>query len=382
MSKYTILIYDEKNPRSFTYNLTKYFNLILLSGKYLNTLNTLRNKIAFLTKIIKHYKIKLIHFHGISFENILALYLASKKCEIPVLATLHTYKLVCPILYYLNLPETKPCKNPYPQRHCLKCLISYYKLKQVVPERSSLYRSAGGLLLLEVYREIYKNLDLIITPSRLLAKILRSKRIGVKNIIILRNPIRSLFERYRRSQRIEPANPQNIGFIGRLEFLKGISIALLVAKKLKSRGIRLYVVGDGAYRDIVKKWSHIHSNISYLGFLKGEKLIDFYKKSRIILVPSITHECFPNVVLEALAVGRPIVGFALGGVKEIVEESGAGLLARPIDIINFEEHINKLLEDQKLWWKLVLKGKIWIQNNIPSTKTYTQHLIKMYEMLM
>jgi len=68
--------------------------------------------------------------------------------------------------------------------------------------------------------------------------------------------------------------------------------------------------------------------IEYVGFLQGEVLWDFVRKSRALVVPSTFSEPFGMVSLEALALGVPVVGLAVGATAEIVEDGVTGFIVR------------------------------------------------------
>jgi len=376
--KPAILIYDEKRPTNYMtgwQEIKKYYPIVLLNKDSLNSAMNINSKIDIITKIITKHKVRLIHVHGISFSNLVPLYLVARKHEIPIIATLHTYKLVCPLLDYVRYPEFFPCSTPYPNIHCITCVISYYKTKHNNKMHSLLFKLGG----LETLRWIYKDFSIIITPSVLLANIM--KDIGFNNIIVIRNPLNPLFEPFR-DKEIDIDQGEYVGFIGRLEYLKGVHVVLAIAKRLANKKIKFIIAGDGTYRKLVEQYTSILRNISYKGFVTGVKLINFYEQARMIVVPSIAHECFPGVIIESLTMQRPIIGFALGGVKEIIEESKGGILIRAFDIEEMISRIESLIYDDEERRKLSKNGKKWVKNNVPTVKTYTRQLINIYNQML
>ena len=75
---------------------------------------------------------------------------------------------------------------------------------------------------------------------------------------------------------------------------------------------------------------------------------------------------------------RPVVAFALGGPKELVESSGAGLLASPYDLEELSEKAKNLALDRKKSFELGLKGKAYIENELTFAR-YAEKLKKVLE---
>ncbi len=91
-------------------------------------------------------------------------------------------------------------------------------------------------------------------------------------------------------------------------------------------------MGDGPLKDFVIRVSREFPNVIYHGFVSNEEKIKIVSKSSLIIFPIVWMETFSYTVLESFALGKPVVSFGLGGPKELIESSGAGLLAKPFDI--------------------------------------------------
>ncbi len=104
-------------------------------------------------------------------------------------------------------------------------------------------------------------------------------------------------------------------------------------KKRNHKDVVFVLAGDGPVRDqLERRMPDAH----FTGYLHGQDLSRVYASSDILLFPSTT-ETFGNVVLEALASGTPAVVSDIGGCKEIIETSGAGLVARAREARHFYE---------------------------------------------
>ena len=95
-------------------------------------------------------------------------------------------------------------------------------------------------------------------------------------------------------------------------------------------------------------------------------------------MPSIYHDLYPYVVIEVFSMARPVVAFALGGPKELVESSGAGLLASPYDLEEFSEKAENLALDSKRSFELGLKGRAYVENKLTPAR-YAEKLKKVLE---
>lgn len=106
-------------------------------------------------------------------------------------------------------------------------------------------------------------------------------------------------------------------YVGRLSHEKGLDRALLALAKIKTRDWQLSVLGQGplakTYQNLAKNLG-IDSRIDWLGFQPNPS--QFYISHDVLLMPSRT-EGFPNTVLEATAVGLPVIAFdSPGGIAE------------------------------------------------------------------
>ncbi|MBV9947335.1 MAG: glycosyltransferase family 4 protein [Myxococcales bacterium] len=126
------------------------------------------------------------------------------------------------------------------------------------------------------------------------------------------------------------AGPLTFALVGRLEPRKGIDLALLALAR--TPGTRLDVVGDGPSRaalEMAARAAGLGGRAVFHGSLADPRPV--VARAHAALCASRT-EGLGIALLEAMAMGRPVVGFAVGGVPEIVEDGRTGLLAPPGDV--------------------------------------------------
>jgi len=140
----------------------------------------------------------------------------------------------------------------------------------------------------------------------------------------------------------------NILFVSRLIERKGLQYVIphmLEIEEKSGKQVYLTVVGDGPYRDTLIDLSYkngIQEKINFVGHKSHDEILAFYQDADMFILPS-SREGMPNVVLEAMACGLPIVMTPCQGSKELV--NGNGIVA---DIEKFsDEIINLIVDDEK-----------------------------------
>jgi glycosyltransferase involved in cell wall biosynthesis len=178
-----------------------------------------------------------------------------------------------------------------------------------------------------LYKYFYGRLDIIVCQSEEMKNdLLINFRIPEDNLVIIRNPIdikgiRSRAESY--SNNIGLCEEQTLRLIavGRLVHQKGFDILLESIKLCRSRKIELTVLGIGpCYNDLRKQADRIVEicQVKFLGFVDNP--YDYISQADALVLSS-RYEGFPNVILESLACGVPVIATpAPGGVKEIIEK--------------------------------------------------------------
>ena len=146
---------------------------------------------------------------------------------------------------------------------------------------------------------------------------------------------------------------KNILFVGRLVKEKGVAL-LLQAFSLalvKNNKLRLKIAGAGSELPQLQALADelgIKQAVTFLGWVDSEKLKQHYRECFVVVVPSLVEESFSLVAGEALAIGRPIVAFASGGLPELVRDNINGYLAEKFDIKTLADQLLALSVDNNL----------------------------------
>jgi len=318
------------NHPSFRYNLRYGARII---GKSIYSLES-RRKIR---ALIREVDPDLAHVHLISHQISPSILVELKKQGVPVVQTLHEYKLICPNYRLYDERRGAICEDCRDRRYrrafLRKCL------------KDSRSASLLGSLAMFFHKKtgIYeKNVNLFIAPSRFLRDKVIEFGIDEGQVEYLPNFVQ--VERFTPCYDFE----EYFVYAGRLSAEKGLFTLLEAMKKLK--GIRLRLVGRGPLEPALRKYVSENrlDNVEFSGFLTGEELISMMARAMFVVLPSEWYENCPMVLLEAFALGKPGLGSNLGGIPDLIEDGRNGLLFKAGDSSDLAEKINHLLRNPNL----------------------------------
>jgi colanic acid/amylovoran biosynthesis glycosyltransferase len=186
---------------------------------------------------------------------------------------------------------------------------------------------------------------------------------------------------------IQPGEPLKILTIGRLTEKKGHEYAIKgVAKLIKKGGNVIYTIaGDGPLRDKLANLVldlGIDGNVKFLGPVEQEEVLKLYRESHIFLLTSVTaksgdQEGIPVVLMEAQAVGLPIISTFHSGIPELVENGKSGFLVPEKDSMKLAEKLIYLAEKPELWSGMGAYGRKIVEEKYDIKKLNVQ-LVDIY----
>lgn len=142
--------------------------------------------------------------------------------------------------------------------------------------------------------------------------------------------------------------------VGRLVHQKGIDLAMQALAELKDLDWHWTIVGDGpemsALRSLASRLG-IGERVNFAGWRSRDEVIQSYKKSTLLLFPS-RHEGMPNVVLEAMASGLPVIASRIAGNEELVLQDQTGFLVETESIESLRTSLRELIEQPSLRQKM------------------------------
>jgi len=140
-------------------------------------------------------------------------------------------------------------------------------------------------------------------------------------------------------------------FVGRIQPLKGLDVAVQALAQLSAKNAQLIVVGGASGSDgndelekvmQLARGLGVHNNIRFVEPQAHHMLSTYYRAADVVVVPSRS-ESFGLVALEAAACGIPVVASAVGGLLTIIDNGETGYLVPRRDPALFAEHIDELL---------------------------------------
>lgn len=158
----------------------------------------------------------------------------------------------------------------------------------------------------------------------------------------------------------------NLLFVGRIEERKGLIYLLKAFYHLEKKyaNLRLIVVGEGPEKEKCQKFvlEKKVKNVIFLGNIEGKELAQIYTSCDIFCAPSIFGESFGLVILEAMASGLPVVGFANQGYRTLLKNTIAEkFLVKPKDWRSLIDKIQFLIENKELRKKLGKWGRTFAE---------------------
>lgn len=318
-------------------------------------------------RLLKEEKPDLAHIHNIYHQISPSILPVLKKRNIPVVMTLHDFKLVCP--NYTLLRNGNPCES-CDGKH-------FYKAALHRCVKNSFWASWVCSLEMYLHRflKIYQNyVDVFITLSEFSKEKMIQYGINEKKLSLLPNYIDL------------PSNGsgadlgKHILFSGRLSEKNGIFTLIQAMEKIKE--VPLVVAGEGELRLTLKEYVREKklNNVTFVGFLNGEKLEKMIKNSLFTIFPAICYHNCPMSILESFAFGKPVIGSNLGSVPELIEDGVNGLLFEPKNVGKLAEKIRYLYHHPLLAQKMGMAARERVEEKY-SEEEYYRKLLGLYDAL-
>ena len=195
-----------------------------------------------------------------------------------------------------------------------------------------------------------RRVDHLVSPSAYLASLARSWGVPAERVTVIPNAAPPLPELPSRDEAraglgLERAT---LAFAGRVTRQKALETGLAALERVPD--VALLDAGDGPDLDGVRRAASergLDGRVRFLGPLDREGVLTVFRAADAALLTS-TWENFPHTVVEALAVGTPVVATSVGGVPEIVRDGENGLLATPGDAEAIATAIRRVVDDRAL----------------------------------
>lgn len=285
------------------------------------------------TKKLQEFRPDVVHVHNFFPLISPSVYYACDRMNIPVVQTLHNYRLVCPAATFLLGNDI-----------CEKCLQGSL-VHSVV---NSCYRDSRiqtipivSMIVLNNWFGTWKN-----KVSRYIALTEFAKKkfvqAGLPEGKITIKP--NFLSKAKRDNERITIDQKYILFVGRLSAEKGIENLMKAWLNIPNReDVKLFIIGDGPEKDRV---SHLYQSdsIHFLGKRTSEEVLNYMSNALYLITPSIWYEGLPMTIVEAFSVGTPVLCSKIGSMEEIVEDGVTGFHFVHNDIEDMARTIKKALE--------------------------------------
>lgn len=315
---YFTLKWAENNPSSYS----KYFPESKETRK--GFLRQVKNVINYfyhfeaaqkIEQLIKNEKPDIAHIHLIWGQITPSIFPVLKKYNIPILFTVHDYRIVCPAYTFRDGSGRicEDCKGKFFYKCFTHTCCKRSKVMSAVMAAEQYFRNS--------FFNPAKYIDGFIYVSNFARDIQEKYMPAVKTIpnITLYNFSTSIID----VPKVMPTDKYFL-FFGRLSYEKGVKTLLETFKKIPT--CRLKIVGTGPKEEGLKEYVKVFNmhNVEFIGYKQGKDLANLVANAYFVIVPSEWYENNPMAIIESYSVGTPVIGARIGGIPEIIIENETG----------------------------------------------------------
>ena len=312
-------------------------------------------------------KIDIAHLHIYYGQLTSSILKPLKQAGVPIVQTLHEYKIVCPV--YTLLSNGKICQA------CSQGAFWNATIKRC--NRQSFARSALSTVESYVSHSLgaVDQVDRFIAVSDFLRRKVVEMGLPEEKVTTVHN--------YVDASEIRPNQKPGHYFLyfGRLERLKGLYTLIEAIAPLTET--KLLIVGDGEARSDLEQIieSKALQHIQLLGFKQKHELNDLIRNSICTLSPSEWYEPFGLTLVESFAHGRPVIASRIGGIEEILTDGVDGYLTHPGNVGQLREKLLWMSQNATLAAEMGMAGRKKVEEQF-SAEAHYQKLMEVYRQVL
>ena len=361
-----------KEFNSFTVKLLEDLSPIIASYKAIFPYDSIA--CSSLKRILKKSKPDIIHLHNFNKISFAAIK-AAKTLNIPTVYSIYDYWSICPVESLIDYKNNN-CKK-YHSTLCKRCLSK---------RKFALMQSFLVKFRKSYFNKYLKKINKFIVLSNSSKNILKNYGIKESRIKVIHLPLDIKAE----NQSKEKSEKNSILYTAWLQPRKGLHILIksmpYILKTISKA--KLYVIGsEGPEKKYKKeiinfiKENNLEKNIILLGKKSPEEVNKYLKKTNVTAVPEQWENMSPLIVMEAMALSKPIVASRIGGIPEFIIHNKTGLLSEHNNPEDFAKNITKILKNTKLAEKLGTNSKKKFRETFNNTKII-ENLLNTYKSLL
>ena len=307
------------------------------------------------------------HAHNIYHHLSPSVLVELRRRNIPVVLTLHDLKLVCPAYKMHNRGAVcEQCRGGA-LRNVVKnrCIKNSAAMSALVWLESTLHQMLG------LYRETVTR---FVVPSRFFLAKFTEWGVDTRSFVHIPNSIDV--------NAFAPADGdsgESFVYIGRLVPEKGVETLIRAAAHAK---VRLRIVGTGSEETALRTLAaELGGDVEFTGYLTGAPLRAAIASARAVVIPSEWYENAPISVMEASAMGRPVIGADIGGIPELIRPGETGFV---FDSGSVESLAGVLIRVQRcsssVLHNLGAAGREWMRAEFSPT-AYRERMLALYSQI-
>ena len=292
-----------------------------------------------LERLLADVKIDFAHINVIHHYITPTILKILKKRNIPIIWTLHEYTPICPDSIFVSHGQV-----------CEKCFGgAFYNCITNSCKKGSYLASTVAALenYVHQYLNYYAFVDYYVCAS-----VFQYEK--YKQFNFFNDKLVQIYHGYNYDEvekaKLTPAQKEEkyVVFVGRLEKIKGIYTLLEAMQACLD--IPLKIVGDGTQEEELKalKKNHQLSNVTFLGKKNKQETLQIINGAEFLICPSECYEVLGFTVVEAMALGKAVIGASIGAIPEMVINNYTGLLFEPGNITQLVDAIQLLYNNKQL----------------------------------
>ena len=283
--------------------------------------------------------IQLYKFNALSFSVLDSAFVLN----IPLVLTVYDYWYFCPSGFFVDI-YGKVCDRS--TRDCLRCK-SYREFSRLSQLMLKLRNP-----LVERYM---KKINRFVVLSHSSAKVLIECGIPDEKITVIPQVLHFELDNDEKNARHE-IEPGSVLFAGWMDSKKGLHIILQAMTEIlrKVPDAKLYVLAVPVSFEYQKSilelvnFLRIQKNVEFIGKVPRRNFLTYLEKVNCIVIPEQWENMSPVLLVEAMALGKPVVASHIGGIPEFIEDGLSGFLAEPDNPIDFAEKVIRILTNREL----------------------------------
>ena len=279
--------------------------------------------------------------------------IALKKCNIPIIARLSDYGMICPQGHCFR--DESPCTLcikgrilPSIQYRCVKNSYSISLLNAIATKYHK-------------FRKYFDLIDKFVVTNQFMYRMMIEAGYAESKLICL--PTFTDINVFKPTENYIKTN--YICYIGRLEYIKGVHILIDAFSRLYKKGLAKNIIlkiagaGSDTYQKKIKNKVNakkLNSKIHFVGQINAKKISELLSNALFSVVPSLCFENQPNSIIESFACGTPVIASDIGSLSECIKVGETGFLFNLGDAEDLAQKMELCFNNKTLLKEMAFKS--------------------------